>query len=106
MDLKKHFTKLSKESIENRLSTTLFLFICLMIANNKLALTTEIIFFCVTLLMWFGIGFVAIVLITKKLNKPFIEKSKKNIFTILSTLLIMLLYMGPIILYLLAKGII
>jgi CDP-diglyceride synthetase len=106
MDLKKHFTKSSKESLENRLSTTLFLFICLMIANNRLALSTEIIFFFVTLLMWFGIGFVVIKLITKKLKQQFIEKSKKNIYIFLSTLLIMLLYLSPIILYLLAKGII
>ena len=94
------------KSFKKRTSITLYLYLILILAYQNFEINTEILFLICTLLMWFGTADIFKIVFIKTLNKPEMSKRKKMAISITVGLFILICYTSPILLYLLAKGII
>jgi len=94
------------KSFKKRTSITLYLYFILILVYQKFEINTEILFLICTLLMWFGTADIFKILFIKTLKESKMPKRKRLDISIIVGLFIIVCYTSPIVLYLLAKGII
>jgi uncharacterized membrane protein YagU involved in acid resistance len=104
------FYRLLLNYSENKLIThfdvSILLCIVFWIVTSKVKISTDIIYLVFTLLIWSGLGFVVLVLMIQNLNDDSQQKSKQVLSLVFGSLVLLLCCIGPVILYLLTKGII
>jgi len=96
----------SDQKLITHFDVSILLCIVFWIVTWKVKVSTDIIYLVLTLLIWSGLGFVVLVLMIQNLNDDSQQKSKQVLSLVLGSLILLLCCIGPVILYLLAKGII